>query len=48
VEQLIQAADRGLYIVKNRGRNGVEYVPFDHQVEQANSSEFVSPIACES
>jgi two-component system cell cycle response regulator len=48
VEQLIQAADRGLYIVKNRGRNGVEYVPFDHQVEAANSSEFVSPIACES
>jgi diguanylate cyclase (GGDEF)-like protein len=48
VEQLIQAADRGLYIVKNRGRNGVEYVPFDHQVNEANSDIFVSPIACES
>jgi diguanylate cyclase (GGDEF)-like protein len=48
VEQLIQAADRGLYIVKNRGRNGVEYVNFDHEVDEAASAKFVSPIACES
>jgi diguanylate cyclase (GGDEF)-like protein len=48
VEQLIHAADRGLYIVKNRGRNDVEHVPFDHQVDEPNSSIFVSPIACES
>jgi diguanylate cyclase (GGDEF)-like protein len=48
VEPLIQAADRGLYIVKNRGRNGVEYVPFDYQVNETDSSIFVSPITCES
>jgi diguanylate cyclase (GGDEF)-like protein len=48
VEQLIHAADRGLYIVKHRGRNGVEHVQFDHQVDEAGSSIFVSPIACES
>ena len=48
VEQLIQAADRGLYIVKNRGRNGVEHVPFDYQVNETDSSIFVSPITCES
>ena len=47
VEQLIQAADRGLYIVKNRGRNGVEHVPFNHRVNEDESSIFVSPIACE-
>jgi len=48
VEQLIHAADRGLYIVKNRGRNDVEHVPFDHQVDETDFSNFVSPIACES
>jgi diguanylate cyclase (GGDEF)-like protein len=46
-EQLIQAADRGLYIVKDRGRNGVEHVPYEHSVDEVGSSNFVSPIACE-
>ncbi len=48
VEHLIHAADRGLYMVKHRGRNGVEHVQFDHQVDETGSSIFVSPIACES
>ncbi len=34
IERLIHAADGALYLVKNGGRNGVEYAFFDGQVEE--------------
>ncbi len=37
IERLIQSADGALYLVKNSGRNGVEYARFDVHAEDAYS-----------
>jgi diguanylate cyclase (GGDEF)-like protein len=44
IERLIQSADGALYLVKNSGRNGVEYARFDVHAEDAFSPVSVSPI----
>lgn len=38
IERLIQVADGALYLVKNSGRNGVEYADFDIHAEETFSS----------
>ena len=38
IERLIQSADGALYLVKNSGRNGVEYARFDVHADDAFSS----------
>ncbi len=43
VERLIQSADGALYLVKNSGRNGVEYARFDVHAEDAFSSITATP-----
>jgi diguanylate cyclase (GGDEF)-like protein len=43
IERLIQSADGALYLVKNSGRNGVEYARFDVHAEDAFSPITVSP-----
>lgn len=48
IERLIQSADGALYLVKNSGRNGVEYSRFDVHAEDAFTSVSVSPITSKS
>jgi len=43
IERLIQSADGALYLVKNSGRNGVEYARFDVHAEDAFSSITATP-----
>ena len=48
VERLIQVADGALYLVKNSGRNGVEYAQFDIRAEETFSSSVPLPTTRES
>jgi two-component system, cell cycle response regulator len=43
IERLIQTADGALYLVKNSGRNGVEYAPFDGQADEVFTPIATSP-----
>ena len=44
IERLIHAVDQALYQVKNSGRNGVEHVQFDHQLEDQFSPNYTPPL----
>jgi len=43
IERLIQTADGVLYLVKNSGRNGVEFARFDMHADHAFLHHTISP-----
>ncbi|GJL57152.1 MAG: diguanylate cyclase response regulator [Nitrospirales bacterium] len=45
IEQLIQSADGVLYLVKNSGRNGVEFAQFHKHTDETFSRVTISPIS---